>query len=396
MYVKGLDGKDLTTESTTVNMGFNNKAVVVDYPYDDSTYWAYYHDLIGGSFSYTVDVSNVDCACAAGAFFVDLNDEECSWNAKEAGTVPQCANVQVMEANIWGFNTESNPCTFGTCDAESQCKAKVNSDYSFNYGYGADFAIDTSKSYKVTTQFWATKDADVTEVNLEKITTILEQEGRTVEMVMDCPDYINSMSWTLYYNFNLAISTYALDQSNDVSGGTCESACSDASMIIKDLTWVSNDCILEANIEPGEATFGGPAPKLNSGNCGDDCTECREFFYSNFPNDITYECVDTKHYKFGAGCSSNRSRDACMTEEDFCINSWDINDPDRWNSPDAKCRSVPKSHILPSSELKFVSKQCGNPLAGQCALGCDTSCHNSWPIWDTARGKSVYAMCRCK
>ena len=75
MFVKGLDGQSLSTVDTTVNMGYNNRAIVTDFPYDDYVYWAYWHELLGGSFSYNVDVSNVDCACAAGAFFVNLDDD---------------------------------------------------------------------------------------------------------------------------------------------------------------------------------------------------------------------------------------------------------------------------------------------------------------------------------
>lgn len=41
MYVKGLDGKSLASSGTEVDMGFNNKAFVLDYAFDDSTNWAY-------------------------------------------------------------------------------------------------------------------------------------------------------------------------------------------------------------------------------------------------------------------------------------------------------------------------------------------------------------------
>lgn len=61
-------------------MGLDNRAFVLDYENDDSTYWAYWHDLLGGSFEFEVEVNDIGCACAAGVFAVDLNDEECSWN----------------------------------------------------------------------------------------------------------------------------------------------------------------------------------------------------------------------------------------------------------------------------------------------------------------------------
>ena len=86
------------------------------------------------------------------------------------------------------------------------------------------------------------------------------------------------------------MSTYNLDQDNDVSGGYCDTACSNTQMMMKDLTWSSYDSMLE--YDSGEPVWGGPAPKLNSGNCLDDCTECREFWYESDPSNIMYECVD--------------------------------------------------------------------------------------------------------
>lgn len=35
MFVKGLDGQSLSTVDTTVNMGYNNRAIVTDFPYDN-------------------------------------------------------------------------------------------------------------------------------------------------------------------------------------------------------------------------------------------------------------------------------------------------------------------------------------------------------------------------
>ena len=201
MYVKGLDGKVLSTEATTVLMGEENRAFVTDEAFDDEVYWAYGHDLLGGSFSYTVDVSNVGCACAAGAFFVDLNDDECSWNAKDEGVTPQCASIEVMEANMYGFNVASNPCEFGSCDIVSQCRASITTDSDVGgsevYGYGSGYSIDTSMPYKVSTKFWANQDIAGTAIDLAYIETILEQEGRVVTMKMDCPEYLASMAWRL-------------------------------------------------------------------------------------------------------------------------------------------------------------------------------------------------------
>jgi len=119
MFVKGLDNRGLTTNGTEASMDIDNRAWVKDYAYDDDVYWAYQHDLIGGSLKYTIDVSKVPCGCAAGVFAVALDNGACSWNSKTPGTVPACGTVDIMAANTIGFNVQSLPCISGTCDTVS-------------------------------------------------------------------------------------------------------------------------------------------------------------------------------------------------------------------------------------------------------------------------------------
>lgn len=202
-----------------------------------------------------------------------------------------------MEANINGFNVASNPCPFGSCDLVSQCSAKVNDGSALNYGSGSGYTIDTSKPYSVRTQFNAYKSADLTTADLQSIVTTLEQEGRSVSLTMDCPEYINELGLLLYYDMNLGISSYALDPSNEVSGGTCANVCaSSTNFKIRDITFVANDSILEDPNDAGTPTYAEAAPLLDSGNCGSGCTECRKFYFSKTPEDWSYECVDTTHY----------------------------------------------------------------------------------------------------
>ena len=58
-FLKGLAGQDLETEGHHIFMGENNRAFVLDTKNDDSTYWAYYNQYIGGSVQFNVDVSEV-------------------------------------------------------------------------------------------------------------------------------------------------------------------------------------------------------------------------------------------------------------------------------------------------------------------------------------------------
>ncbi len=80
-FVKGLDNSYLTTNDREITMGLNNRAFVLDYAYDTSVYWSYWHNYLAGSVQYTVDVSQVPCSCVAGIYLVELDDETCPWGA---------------------------------------------------------------------------------------------------------------------------------------------------------------------------------------------------------------------------------------------------------------------------------------------------------------------------
>jgi len=97
-------------------MGPENRAFVNDYPYDHDHYWSYNHDFAGGSLTFDVDVNDVDCACAAGVFAVRLDYDQCTWNAYASGTAPDCPTVDLMNANINGFNTQIATCPDGNCE----------------------------------------------------------------------------------------------------------------------------------------------------------------------------------------------------------------------------------------------------------------------------------------
>ena len=152
-YVRGLDGKYLETKDDSITMGLNNRAFVLDYAMDDTTYWSYWHQYNGGTLMFDVDVSNVGCECAAGVYLVELDEDHCSWNEKRRDEKPQCATIDVMEANQHGFKTQSMPCEFGVCDEESQCSASANAAGSMNYGSGPEYLINTQEKYCVKTQF---------------------------------------------------------------------------------------------------------------------------------------------------------------------------------------------------------------------------------------------------
>ena len=87
--MRGLDGSYLETSDDTIEMGLDNKAFVLEYEYDDSEFWSYWHEYLGGTLTFDVDVSKVECECAAGVFLVELDaNNNCGWDAKNPGETP--------------------------------------------------------------------------------------------------------------------------------------------------------------------------------------------------------------------------------------------------------------------------------------------------------------------
>lgn len=64
-HLKGLDGRDLDTDSTEIEMGHDNRAFITDYKNEvDTNIWTYKDNYLGGSLEFDVDVSRVPCSCA--------------------------------------------------------------------------------------------------------------------------------------------------------------------------------------------------------------------------------------------------------------------------------------------------------------------------------------------
>jgi|Transcript_23508 hypothetical protein len=76
-------------------------------------------DILGGSIEYKVNVSNIEAGCVAGFYLVETDTSRCSDNAQDAGAIPQCRSIDMMQANREGFETKAHPCGNGTCDAVS-------------------------------------------------------------------------------------------------------------------------------------------------------------------------------------------------------------------------------------------------------------------------------------
>jgi len=401
-FVKGLDNQHLKTEDDCIEIGQNNKAFVLDYPMDDSTWWSYKHKYAGGSVAFDVDVSDVGCACAAGVYLAKVDDVQCGWDAYDQGVTPQCGTVDLMEANIWGFNTQSLPCEFGECEAQSQCRRKASDDDHMAYGPGSDYIIDSTKSFRVKSEFWTNKDDEGETTDVTSIKTIITQNGMEIILEQDCDDYLDGLNWQLDRHMSLGISSYSVGQENDISGDSCSTACETANTKIKNIVWTTNDCINseeneeeeEEEQEPGELVIGDAAESLEM--CEEGCSECRMSWFENFPNDKFATCSDMRQMKFGGKCGGRKDKSMCATGDGlYCHMSYPYGDADKMRSDDAGCRTVPADYI--ENDFKYGNRECRNSKAQLCFYGCgDGTCHNSWPIEDPLKWKSPMAMCRCK
>lgn len=113
-----------------------------------------------------------------------------------------------MEANINGFHSAVHPCEFGSCDPVSQCKSSMADLGAMEFGPTPEYTINSSQPYKVRTQFFADQDENGDATALTNVMITLSQGEVFVELNLDCPDYINSLTWKLYYNMNIGVSVY--------------------------------------------------------------------------------------------------------------------------------------------------------------------------------------------
>ena len=161
----------------------NNKSVFMKKSNDWETSAMYKPSLLGGSVSYGMNVSDIDCGCVSGLYLVqtgaDCNEDE------RTGT-PSCPVIEVMQANKSGFNVS----------ASSSCSLKIKEDGVAKYGKGAygvnGSIINTNADFDVKTEFISDPDY----ISVFKLRTTLTQKTRTMMMEAEC-DELSSMSSTL-------------------------------------------------------------------------------------------------------------------------------------------------------------------------------------------------------
>lgn len=92
--------------------------------------------LRGGAVQFDVDVSQLGCGCVTGVYAVKASSY-CTNEENITTDRPMCKSIDLMEANPFGFHTQVNPCSNGTCDALSQCQYDMKTQGVAKYGAGA-------------------------------------------------------------------------------------------------------------------------------------------------------------------------------------------------------------------------------------------------------------------
>lgn len=385
----------LQTSDRSLEIGENNRAFILDLDDASTTWSAHYHNYLGGSVAFDVNVSDVGCGCAAGVYLTTSNDETCNWSDYDANVTPQCTTIDLVEANMWGFRAGYMPCMDGSCNAAAKCSSSVTSDY----GPTGIEAIDTMKSYNVKTSFWVDQNVDGLYTDLQRIETVLSQHGLSITITQECENVADLTELLADQMLAMGVSTTIIGSPNEVSG-SCATECASAKSIISNVVWTEGDAVNEY-VEPApepevdEKIDQGAAPTLNEAGCGSDCTECRAFYWTSDPQTTFYECVDRTIYRYVNHCSGAPSdHPKCMTNDVYCLGAYPFGSSTA--DPEYQCRTVPEylRGLATGAEFEYKGKSFG----GLCSIDCPGN-RNCFPSWrrDDPLGRSGHSyMPRCR
>ena len=237
-YLKGIPDRPLTTSGSSATIGHNNRAFVLSVDDDSSVLNTLRQDLYGGKLSWTMDVSNVQCRCAAGLFLAELQDGLCDFNPIAIGTEPSCKSVDLIQANINGFTTRfGDLCTWNS----ELCGSTA-------YGEGSSYQIDSTRPYDVSIAFYRSFDRSA----LTRIVGTLEQDLDVVEFELAEAGELATIADALESGMSLAINNQMIE-ATDITNVGCYVSCSDATAVFSNLSWTT-DIAVEDEIIPEPVT----------------------------------------------------------------------------------------------------------------------------------------------
>ena len=144
--------------------------------------------LLGGTLSFTVDVSDAGCGCNLALYLVPMqrntNAGDCAaehYCDANNGCGVRCDEIDLMEASSYAFHSVAH-----RYDDENGEGGGPGGSYGSNAAYGpGSLTIDTTQPFRVHNRFSAG--------SLHSIRTILEQDGRTLEWEMASASYLSAL-----------------------------------------------------------------------------------------------------------------------------------------------------------------------------------------------------------
>lgn len=162
--------------------------------------------LLGNTFTFTVDMSQVGCSCNGALYAVSMpaynsaqqlvpgNNGEYYCDANKVGGT-FCPEMYIMEANKYAMASTAHTCQYvpphyyPSCDRGGCGKNVLDADYN---GYGPGKTIDTNKPFTLSVSF-VTDSAGT----LSSINNHFFQEGRSIQFTSCNPDYLQWMGKSL-------------------------------------------------------------------------------------------------------------------------------------------------------------------------------------------------------
>jgi hypothetical protein len=345
-----------TSESSgsTLNIPFNNRGYFSLTPTLDPSQF-YKPNLLGGSFEYTVDMSQSNCGCISTIYMVSMPGKDSSgnyWNTDgyyycDANQVGgnYCPEFDLIEANQFTAQTTPHSCNspssagfYDYCNRSGSCwqNTKNNLAYS-DYGPGDSYKINTLKEFTGRVDFHNNGQFD-------SFTVTYMQDGKSVSMnTGDCEE-TKKMTNDIRNGMAFAFSSWET-MDNWLWGDRCQaSSCNSHNLYFKNMKVVT-----------GGDSPQPPTPPSPSGD-----------------------------YVYGDACA-NKSSDDCDGSCD-CFWSWPSSES--WDGPDAHCRC--KAAPGPTPGNFNYGDTCSTPYDDDCT-GCN--CHWSWPSNESWDGPDAH--CRC-
>mmetsp|Transcript_93582 Transcript_93582/g.195095 ORF Transcript_93582/g.195095 Transcript_93582/m.195095 type:complete len:554 (+) Transcript_93582:274-1935(+) len=206
--------------------------------------------LLGRTLTFTVDVSQIGCACNVAVYVIQepARDEggnpttgTCSYSPYycDANMVcgQWCPEVDIMEANKMVLKATphrcdpSNTAKFYNCDRKGFGRNTKDLPDS-PYGPGAGHTIDTTKPFEVETYFAGANGTGNAVGEFTGMRTVLHQEGRQLVMETQAsPDYLRDLARPMQDGMSIRITYWGHDAATMkwLDGGPCNAEVCDGS-----------------------------------------------------------------------------------------------------------------------------------------------------------------------